>query len=240
MTTMTPEDWQIVRLTPFFGASDEKALRSLIQGVTAHRKGETLFQQGQEATSFFVVLEGLVKLFRIVPDGSEAVVGVFGRGQSFGEAVMFLGGRYPVNAEVVSDARLVRIDGNLTRSCIREQPELAFAMLASTSIHLKALVEQIERLKLLTGPQRVAEFLMRHAARREGGAIVELPYEKTLIANKLGMKPESFSRALAKLRPLGISVDRDRVTIVDVALLDQFIQASARGDEGFYLSVDFG
>jgi CRP-like cAMP-binding protein len=233
MTYLHPDDWDLVRAIPLLSGSSEEVVRYLVRNVTEHKKGESLFRQGEDASCFYVVLDGLVKLFRIGPVGNEAVVGVFGRGQTFAEAVMFLGGRYPVTAEVVDDARLVRIDGNLMRSRIREQPDLAFAMLASASVHLKALVEQIERLKLLTGPQRVAEFLMRHAGTLAGSATVDLPYEKSLIANKLGMKPESFSRALAKLRPLGVSVDHDQVTIIDVALLDRFVQASARGDEGF-------
>lgn len=228
-------DWEIVRTTPLFGNVSFDILQSLVgkHAVSSHRKGETLFQQGQDAKFFFVVLDGLVKLFRMIPNGNEAVVGIFGRGQTFAEAVMFLGGRYPVTAEIVADARLLRIDGIQLRHRIKEEPELAFSMLASTSIHLKSLVEQIERIKLLTAPQRVADYLLRLSSVTEGGATVELPYEKALIANKLGMKPESLSRALAKLRPLGISVDRDRVTIVDASLLAKFVEASDRGEEGF-------
>lgn len=146
---------------------------------------------------------------------------------------MFLGGRYPVSAEVVTDSRLLRVDGRVLRRRIMEQPELALSMLASASYHLKALVEQIEHIKLLSAPQRLADFLVRLASAREGGATIELPYEKALIANRLGMKPESLSRALAKLRPLGVSVDREQVSIVDVAVLVQFVESGDRGEEGF-------
>lgn len=232
---MDPSDWRIVRSTPLFSTVSQEAAQSLIgnQPVSVHKKGETLFQQGQAADSFFVVLGGWVKLYRITPDGNEAVVGVLRRGETFAEAAMFLGGRYPVSAEVVTDARLVRVDGQLLRKRIIEQPELALSMLASASYHLKSLVEQIEHIKLLSAPQRLADFLLSLAPVREGGATIELPYEKALLANRLGMKPESLSRALAKLRPLGVSVDREHVSIVDVALLAQFIEPSDRGEEGF-------
>ncbi len=106
-------------------------------------------------------------------------------------------------------------------------------MLASTSYHLKALVEQIEQIKILSAPQRLADFLIRLSSVREGPAEIELPYEKSLIASRLGMKPESLSRALAKLRPLGVSVDRERVSIVDMRLLLQFVESGDRGEEGF-------
>ncbi|HEX2842352.1 MAG TPA: Crp/Fnr family transcriptional regulator [Hyphomicrobium sp.] len=224
-----------MRLTPLLGAVSEEVAQSLIgnQSVGVFKKGETLFQQGEAADAFFVVLGGWVKLYRATPDGNEAVVGVYRRGETFAEAAMFLGGRYPVNAEVVTDARLLRVDGRVLRRRIMEQPELSLSMLASASYHLKALVEQIEHIKLLSAPQRLADFLVRLAPVREGGATIELPYEKALIANRLGMKPESLSRALARLRPLGVSVDREHISVVDVAVLVKFVEQGDRGEEGF-------
>lgn len=232
---MDQHDWQIVRSTPLFGAIPQEMAHSLIgnQAVRLFEKGTTLFQQGEPADSFFVVLDGWVKVFRITPDGNEAVVSVFRRGESFAEAAIFLGGRYPVSAEAVTTARLLRIDGDMLRKRIREQPDLALSMLASASYHLKALVEQIEQIKLLSAPQRIADFLIRLCPAREGSTTIELPYEKALIASRLGMKPESLSRALAKLRPLGVSVDRENVSIADIDLLVRFIETSDRGEEGF-------
>lgn len=228
---MDQNDWQIVRSTPLFGAMPQEVAQSLVGNQAAHvyEKGTLLFQQGEPAASFFVVLDGWVKLFRVTPDGSEAVVGVFRRGETFAEAAIFLGGRYPVSAEISTTARLLRIDGEMLRRRIREQRDLALSMLASASYHLKALVEQIE---VLSAPQRVADFLIRLCPTREGPFTVELPYEKALIASRLGMKPESLSRALSKLRPLGVSVERER-SIVDVDLLVRFVESQDRGEEGF-------
>jgi CRP-like cAMP-binding protein len=232
---MDPHDWQIVRSTPLFGAMPQELAQSIIgnQAVRNYDKGVTLFQQSEPASAFFVVLDGWVKLYRMTPDGTEAVVGVFRRGETFAEAAMFLGGRYPVNAEVVVPSRLLRVDGAMLVKRIREQPDLALSMLASASYHLKALVEHIEQIKILSAPQRIADFLVRLCPVREGGCTIELPYEKALIASRLGMKPESFSRGLAKLRPLGVSVEREQVSIVDVALLSRFVESSDRGEEGF-------
>jgi len=232
---MDPHDWQIVRSTPLFGTMPQEVAQSVIgnQAVRSYDKGTLLFQQGEPAGSFYVVLDGWVKLFRTTPDGNEAVVGVFRRGETFAEAAIFLGGRYPVGAEVVTPSRLLRVDGELLRKRIREQPDLALAMLASASYHLKALVEQIEQIKLLSAPQRIADFLVRLCPVKDGACKIELPYEKALIASRLGMKPESLSRALAKLRPLGVSVDRETVSLVDVGLLVSYVESSDRGEDGF-------
>lgn len=230
---MDPNDWRIVRSAPLFGAMPQPVVQQLVgnQSVRVYEKGTMLFQQGEQANSFFVVLDGWVKIFRMTPDGSEAVVGVFRRGETFAEATIFLGGRYPVSAEVVTTSRLLRIDGEMLRQRIRDQPDLALSMLASCSHHLKFLVEQIEQIKLLSAPQRMADFLLRLCSRQTGAETVELPYEKGLIANRLGMKPESLSRALAKLRPLGVLVDREKVSIGDLAALREYVESGPEGQE---------
>ena len=134
---MDQSDWQIVRSTPLFGTVSLEVAQSIIghQPVTVHQKGDTLFHQGDPADSFFVLLGGWVKLYRVTHDGNEAVVGVFKPGETFAEAAMFLGGRYPVSAEVVTNARVLRVDGKMLRRRITEQPELALSMLASASYH---------------------------------------------------------------------------------------------------------
>ena len=83
-------------------------------------------------------------------------------------------------------------------------------------------MDEIEQLKARSTPQRIADFLVKHANANSGAARIVLPYEKALIASRLGMTPESFSRALGKLAKIGVIVDRDSVSIGDVAKLAAF------------------
>jgi CRP-like cAMP-binding protein len=92
------------------------------------------------------------------------------------------------------------------------------------------LVEQIEQIKVRSAPQRIADFLIRIAPTREGAAVVDFPFEKSLLANRLGMKPESFSRALRRLRAYGVTVDREVVKIADVGRLLSLVEY-AQDDE---------
>ena len=229
VSLMEPEDWRIVRSTPLFGSMSKDVTARLVgsSGPKFCEKGTLLFQQGDRANAFYVILEGWVKIARLTPEGSEAVVGIFRRGETFAEAAMFLGGRYPANAEVVAPSRLLKIDGENLRRIIRENPDLAFCMLASASYHLKFLVEQIEQIKLLSAPQRIADFLIQQCRTRQGSCVVVLPYEKALIASRLGMKPESFSRAIGRLRNLGVSVDHECVSIANVGTLIAFVEKGA-------------
>lgn len=223
---MSPEDWAIVDRVPMFSAMGEALTRSLVRnrGPRRYERGDEVFQQGEPADAFFIVLEGWIKLFRELPTGDHVVVAIFAAGETFAEAAMFLGGRYPVSAEAVSPARLLRIDGQSLRSAILQSPQIAFDMLAAASVHLKQLVEQIEQLKVQSAPERIADFLLAQTSIRRGPAKIALPYEKSLIANRLGMKPESFSRALARLRDFGVVVDREAISVEDVARLIGFIE----------------
>ena len=81
----------------------EDVVASLLSDAVTRRysRGETLFLHGEKAQSIHIVLDGWVKLYRVGPNGNEAVVNVFTRGHSFGEAVAFRGLDYPVSAEAV-------------------------------------------------------------------------------------------------------------------------------------------
>ncbi|HRO13729.1 MAG TPA: Crp/Fnr family transcriptional regulator [Paracoccus sp. (in: a-proteobacteria)] len=181
--------------------------------------GQTVFVQGEEAAAVYIVVDGWVKLYRLAPSGAEAVVSVLTRGRSFGEAVALRGVPYPVSAEAITDAVLIRIDGARLRQQMQEDPQLATALLAATFVHLQSLVAQVEQLKARSGMQRVAEFLADLASCRTGACTVLMPYNKALIAGRLGMKPESLSRAFGRLRSYGVRIESNVAHIEDVEKL---------------------
>lgn len=186
-------------------------------------RGATIFLQGEQARSIYIVLDGWVKLYRIAPSGAEAVVGVFTKGRSFGEAVAFRHDTYPVSAEAVTFSRVMRIEAAEFLRQIERDPSVATAILSATFTHLHALVAQVEALKSRSGAQRVAEFLLELTDCETGSCTIRLPYDKGLIAGRLGMKPESLSRAFAKLKSHGVKVTQNEATIEDVEVLQDMV-----------------
>lgn len=187
-------------------------------------RGETIFLQEESAKAVHVVLAGWVKLFRMSPTGSEAVVSVFTRGESFGEAVALRNVPYPVSAEAVSESEIMHIPSPVLVSLMREDPEIGISILAATFTHLHALVAQLEQLKAQTGAQRVAEFLLNLCESEAGGCDVELPYDKMLIAGRLGMKPESLSRAFSRLKAIGVTINRNHAEIDNIQNLRDYAE----------------
>ncbi|WP_294608358.1 Crp/Fnr family transcriptional regulator [Roseovarius sp.] len=187
-------------------------------------RGETVFLQGDRAQVIHVVLDGWVKLYRVSPNGNEAVVNVFTRGHSFGEAVAFRQQPYPVSAEAVSDCALMLISARSFISILEHEPELSLAVIASTFQHLHDLVAQVEQIKAQTGAQRVADFLIRLCNCEAGACEVTLPYDKALIAGRLGMKPESLSRAFSKLKAVGVRISRHQAVIENIQALQDYAE----------------
>jgi CRP-like cAMP-binding protein len=218
-------DMALIRSTAIFSGLSPETLENLISdaSVQQHDRSEVLFMQGDQAIAFYVVLEGWVKVYRMTPAGEEAIVGVFTRGQSFAEAAAFTGGNYPARCEAVTECRTLIIPARRLFDRIRESPEIGLAMLASTSHHLHQLIQQIEQLKAHTGAQRIAEFLISLAPVAEGPCTIALPYDKVLIAGRLGMKPESLSRAFQRLRGVGVLIKQNMASITDVKTLDEFV-----------------
>ncbi len=187
-------------------------------------RGETVFLQGEEARVIHIVLDGWVKLYRVAPNGNEAIVNVFTRSHSFGEAVAFKNGNYPVSAEAVTETKLLLIPASAMTMAMKEEPELCISVLASTFQHLHELVSQVEQIKAQTGAQRVAEFLLDLSEGKSGSCVVTLPYDKILIAGRLGMKPESLSRAFSRLRKVGVKISKNHVSISSVEELRSYVQ----------------
>jgi CRP-like cAMP-binding protein len=219
----TAGDLQIITRIAVFRGLKPETVEHIVLPASAImlRAHEPLFRQGDPATAFFIVIDGWLKLYRITHSGDEAVIHILTKGDSFAEAVAFTGNRYPATAEAVSDARVVRIPADHIVRCIRENPDIALAMIASTSQHLHHLVQQVEQLKAQSSVQRVAEFLASLSPVDLGSCDIALPYDKALIAGRLGITPESLSRAFAKLKSLGVAVHYSHVTVADVAKLRQ-------------------
>ena len=184
------------------------------------KKGETLFLKGDVPTGFFIVAHGQIKLAFPSAHGGEKVVEIIGAGQSFGEAVMFMEKPYPVSAQALVDSLLLHVAKDALFQAMDRNPALARKMLAGLSLRLHALIHDMEAYCSLSGTQRVVGYLLQHECLGQPQAIVELPASKQVIASRLNLTPETFSRILHQLTVAGlIRVEGRCITILDVDAL---------------------
>jgi len=180
-------------------------------------RGERLFDQGERASRFFLVRSGQVKLYRLSPLGHEKLIDIVGPGRTFAEAVMFMeSGSYPVFAEALGPAELIAFDNETFLDLIRHSTAACLRLLASMSVHLQALLGEIEGLTLHNASFRVVTYLLSHARETRGGTALRLDLPKSVLAARLSIKPETFSRILADLRDRGlITVQGQTITLRD-------------------------
>ncbi|MBK9081260.1 MAG: Crp/Fnr family transcriptional regulator [Rhizobiales bacterium] len=230
----TADDWEVVRRSSFFERLPEPIVRDLTQGqpIRACERREELCAQGAAADFCFIVVDGLLAMTRRADAqdddeaaGEAAVIGVHGPGAGLMLAEGLTQGRYPATLTAVGPARVMRLDAARLRQRIESDGALAMKMLAAASMHLRALVLHIAELKTMTGPARLAHLVLDLSGARAGRAEVILPYEKQLLAHRLGVTPESLSRAMAQLKRHGVVVHRDRLIVRDVARLRAAAQA---------------
>jgi CRP-like cAMP-binding protein len=183
--------------------------------ITDMVEGESLFFQGDKATSFYLVLTGRIKLFRVSPDGKEKVVEIIEAGASFAEALMFMDEpNYPVTATALAPSRVIVINNRDFKAMLRDSVDSCFLLLGSMSYRLRGLIREIDALSLDTGTVRTISYLLHQAP--PDVTSFELKVAKSVIASRLSVKPETFSRILKSLHEREIvSIDGRNVTIHD-------------------------
>jgi CRP/FNR family transcriptional regulator, dissimilatory nitrate respiration regulator len=189
-------------------------------------RGEMLFQKGDVARGFYVVLGGQIKLAFPSAQGNEKVVEILGPRQSFGEAVMFMERPYPVFAEALADSLLLFIDRGAVLNLLAQDTSFARRLLAGLSQRLHSLVQDVESYSLRSSTQRVIGYLLQQCPEgidSNGEVELTLPTSKQVIASRLNLTPETLSRVFHDLaeRRL-IRVSGKTIVIVDVNLLRGF------------------
>jgi len=208
---------ELLRRAPLLsGLSREQLERVAAAAVAIHlAEGQWLFTQGDPSHRFYVLHQGQIRLFRLSPDGTEKIIEIVSPGQTFAEALMFLKApRYPVCAAALEPAELIGIDAKAFAAMLRESVDTCFVVMGALSQRLRSLIGEIDNLTLHTAKSRVARYLLAHVAEDRRGFALEVP--KGVLASRLSVKPETFSRVIKQLTLDGvISVHGAHVTITD-------------------------
>lgn len=186
-------------------------------------RGGTLFNRGDRAHGFYLLLEGQVKLGVISPQGDEKVIGLIQPGQSFGEAVLFLERSFPIYAQATLDAKVLLITRDAIFDILDNDVTVVRRMLAGISARNRQLVNDIESISLQNSTQRLIGYLLQISMDSPNPARVQLPANKLTIASMLNITPETLSRVMLRLQNAGlIEVNGKEIVITNVAGLRNF------------------
>jgi CRP/FNR family transcriptional activator FtrB len=210
---------------PLLSALSEPVLGQILDATTTVEAapGTRIFEENQIAGHIYVILDGVVGLLARVASGEHCLIQIVGPGQILGETGMFDSGRYPMTAQAIDHIRVAVIPSAPYLKEIDGNVQLRMRLLSHMSARLKTLVRQIAQLKLLNAPQRLGAFLLGLAEHRAGAETLHLNCDRKIIADMLGMTPESLSRAFRMLKSAGVrSRGRRTVVVSDIEKLREF------------------
>lgn len=223
MTTISQAQQQQLRQHHLFRSLSDEQFAQLLHDITLRSlpAGQRLFDEGEEAHDFYLLLSGQVKLYRLSAAGQEKVMEIIRPGQSFAEALMFLElPAYPVSAQSLTDIEYAVVRNAGFLQLLSQSTETCFHLLADISMRLHGLLNEIDALTLQNASLRVVNYLRdlaREAGEGDGSAALTLPAAKNIIASRLSIQPETLSRILGNLAGRGlIRVDGLNIHVLDL------------------------
>jgi len=199
-----------------FDSFTEKELSLLEPSLSLKKvqKGEQIFSEGMDASAFFIVVSGKVKVYKVSPDGKEYTLHIHGPGDLVAEAAIFDSMLYPASCISIENSTLIRVSRGGFISLIKTHPELSLKMMSGYSKRLRQFVAKIEELSLKDIKARLAGYLLENSTVENRVTVCHLLYSKKELSSLLGTIPETLSRALAFLKQKGLIVEKDNLIII--------------------------
>lgn len=214
----------ILAKSQLFSHLDERSLAEIASAATLRgaSKAEIIFHEGDIAQAFFIVASGKVKIFKLSADGKEQILMIASSGNSFAEAALFAGGKFPASAQALEETELLVINRDKFVHLLGKNPDLAVNLIARLSELLRKMTSLVEELSLTDVTTRLAHRLVSLVGDKEARPhlVVSLAEKKTVLASQLGTIPETLSRSFARLsKEKVISIDGARIEILDLKRL---------------------
>lgn len=218
-----------LRANTLFAELDDDQLARVAEGLRLHNlgKGDHVFEQGEPAHHFFLLRSGQMKLYRVSLDGQEKVVEIVSPGQTFGESLMFAepGSGYLTYAEAIEPSVVLAFNSAVFKEILHESTRTCFRLMGAMSRRLHQQINEIDQLALHDATYRLVSYLLD---RLPTGVVqspnVFLATSKSVIASRLSIKPETFSRILTRLsRDKLIDVHGNNVVLCNIPALRALI-----------------
>jgi CRP/FNR family transcriptional regulator, dissimilatory nitrate respiration regulator len=231
MIAPTKADEKILQSNSLFMTLTKKQFAQVLEGmrIVTLKSNETLFDTETVATRFYILSEGQIKLFRLSQNGTEKIVEIIRPGDDFATAVMFMEiKQYPLCANAIRKSRVLSFNNRQLLDILRNSPETCFRMMGNMSRRLRWQLSEIDRLSLQTAPARLVTFILDQIKPSSSNiGQIKLDAPKQIIASRLSIQPETFSRILKKLSGQNlIQVKGQVISIPDIEALALYIEES--------------
>ncbi len=218
----------VLRQAPLFSGLDDEVAQTLESSMAAVslRRGDVLFNEGDDGDNLYVVTEGKIKLGRTSPDGRENLLAILGPGQMFGELSFFDPGPRSATATAVTDVELKSLGHAALSPVLETHPKVAHALLNQLAGRLRRTNEVVGDLVFSDVPGRVAKALLdlasRFGRRADDGVHVNHDLTQEELAQLVGASRETVNKALADFASRGwLRLEPRSVVILDLERLQR-------------------
>jgi len=191
-------------------------IKSIMQETT-YSKNEILFFEGAAANNLYIILTGLVKVFKTDEEGREKTLSLLSNKDFFGEMALLDEGARSASVQAIEETTVFKIARNKFKQLIANHPEISLKIIAALSQRLRNYNQQIKNLtfkqvkgRLLDTLQRLAD---KHGVKREEGILIKNKITHQELANLVGTTRATITKLLGEL------VDKDRLLIKDRYLI---------------------
>lgn len=214
---MRQEEIDLVSALPLLAPMDDEHRHTLLRGAFLQRfpVHVELIREGEPPDFLHVVAEGQIEVFSRYRD-RETTVAVLGPGASFILAAVVLDRPYLKSARVLSPARILMIPAETVRQVFAQDAAFARALTQDLAQAYLGVVKELKNQKLRSSLERTAAWLVRFNAETGSLGSFDLPFDKKVLASRLGMAPEVLSRTFVTLKAYGVKVSGPRITITDL------------------------
>lgn len=201
---MTPATTEVLTNIPLFRrvSAEDRDRIAAVARVRHYDRGERVFDEGDPSDFFFVVVTGLIKVFKQAPNGGDIILEMFGPGGPLGAVAAYESRPYPASAAAMEPSECLLIPRQAFFQLLEQHPSLVRGLLGSLSLRL---VQLTTRLAELTGGRvevRFARFFLKLADElgrpERGGTFIPLPLSRQELADWTGTTIETAIRIMSR------------------------------------------
>jgi CRP/FNR family transcriptional regulator, nitrogen oxide reductase regulator len=217
---MATVDHSLVAHLPLFGGIGADELGEILREARSVRfaRNSAVFEEGEEAHSFFVLLHGHVRASKTTPAGEQIVVRYVAPGETFGVAMAIGLQHYPATATAVDDSVALLWPSGAWPRLVAKFPALATNTLQTIGARLQETHTRVVEMSTQQVEQRIAHALLRLAKQSgrkvEHGVEIDFPISRQDIAQMTGTTLHTVSRTLSSWESRGlIESGRQRIVL---------------------------
>lgn len=220
---MATARFESIRELPLFAEMTEESFDTLTRGAFVQNfpPNMVMISEGEAADFLHIVQSGCVELFSTWTNRETSVTTLY-ENSTFILAATMKDRLNLMSARTLQKSRIIMIPSENVRKVFATDPDFALAIVDELSRCYRATIRNMKNLKLRTSIERLANYILKQHHRQGEALAYQLPIEKRRLASYLGMTPENLSRAFNNLKPHGVAVEGQTITITNMATLTAF------------------